>query len=157
MSSPRSVPTIRNPRFLSYLSAALWTWTSYHETWSRYGMIHFCLGPRLQTWQSSRITRTFYIHSSSGIQCIHRERLGIILYDYPSDVQVEAKYFKSINAQCNFQRQNYSQPEGGQGMGAIKAVAAQAAEQVPKAKLHPRIAAGATGAITVPNVKPAAA
>ncbi len=33
---------------------------------------------------------------------------------------------------------------------------AQPAEHVPSAELHPKIAAGAAGAATVPNVKPAA-
>jgi len=42
-------------------------------------------------------------------------------------------------------------------MGAINAVAAHAAEQLPRAELHPKMAAGAAGAATVPNVNPAAA
>jgi hypothetical protein len=42
-------------------------------------------------------------------------------------------------------------------MGAIKAVTAHAATQVPRAVLHPKTAAGAAGAATVPNVNPAAA
>ena len=44
-----------------------------------------------------------------------------------------------------------------QGVGAKRATVAQAAEQVPNAALHPRIAGGAaTAATTVPNVNPAA-
>lgn len=43
------------------------------------------------------------------------------------------------------------------GMGASRVTDAQAAEQVPSAELHPRMAAGATGAAMVPNVAPAAA
>ncbi|KAK2462426.1 hypothetical protein APHAL10511_005560 [Amanita phalloides] len=44
------------------------------------------------------------------------------------------------------------------GVGANKATVAQAAEHVPKAALQAMMAAGAAAqAITVPNVKPAAA
>ena len=42
-------------------------------------------------------------------------------------------------------------------MGAMRAVAAQAAEQVPRAALHARMAgATATPAVTVPKTAPAA-
>ena len=45
-----------------------------------------------------------------------------------------------------------------QGMGAMSAVAAQAAEQVPRAALQASIVTGTRGlATTVPNWKPAAA
>ena len=44
-----------------------------------------------------------------------------------------------------------------QGIGAIKAVAAQAAEQVPRALLQAIMAGGARGAAMVPKVNPAAA
>jgi hypothetical protein len=44
-----------------------------------------------------------------------------------------------------------------QGVGAGRVTAAQAAEHVPNAELHARMAGGAAGAATVPKVKPAAA
>jgi hypothetical protein len=43
------------------------------------------------------------------------------------------------------------------GVGAQSATVAQAAEQTPRDELQARIAAGAAGAATVPNVNPAAA
>lgn len=44
------------------------------------------------------------------------------------------------------------------GVGANSATVAQAVEQVPSAVLHPKMTAGTAGAaMTVPNVKPAAA
>lgn len=43
------------------------------------------------------------------------------------------------------------------GVGANKVIDAQAAEQLPRALLHPIIAAGAAGAAIVPKVAPAAA
>lgn len=42
-------------------------------------------------------------------------------------------------------------------MGAIRAVAAHAAEHVPRAALQASMAGGAAGASTVPKVNPAAA
>jgi len=51
---------------------------------------------------------------------------------------------------------NLQEPSRFHGIGAIRAVPAQAAEQVPKAALHPKMAGGARGAATVPNVNPAA-
>jgi hypothetical protein len=42
------------------------------------------------------------------------------------------------------------------GMGAIRAVDAQAAEHVPNAALQPKMAGAARGAAIVPNVTPAA-
>ena len=76
---------------------------------------------------------------------------------YSPDIQVEKL---NVQVQGRSMRNAISRDKlltGDQGMGAIKAVTAQATEQVPKAALHPRSATGATGAATVPNVKPAAA
>jgi hypothetical protein len=45
----------------------------------------------------------------------------------------------------------YTYPLKAQGIG-VRATASQAAEQVPKAELHIKMAGGATGAVTVPTV-----
>ena len=99
MSSPRSVPIIRNPE------AAFWT----RQTTMKHGQgmyNSFLLRPtpsNMTKWPYNKnILYSLFVWNS-----MHTQRtVRFILYHYPSDVQVEAKYSESFKCAIQF-------PEGG--------------------------------------------